>query len=191
MLRLGTDLTDAFARRELRVLYGQTQAYPYAAQLDSSFDRTQGAYAGTNAITGARGAIFPGLVAVKTTGENVTLPAHAWATTTYDYRPFGLFADYVGGTWGMNFPSTWTQIGVWRGIGSVYELLAPAFDTTSLSTYAAAEDGTAAKEVYLSSNVKGQLSAAVTGQGPYVSPMPSHRLVDYLSANAIIVESLV
>lgn len=184
MLRLGTDLTQAFTRRNLRVLYGQTQAYPYAAQLDASFDRTQGAYAGANAITGANAAIMPGLVATKKVGENVTLAA-AYAGSR---RDFGLFADYVGGTAGSNFPSTWTQIGVWRGVGSVYELLAPVFDTTNLSTDAAGEAGTAATEVYLASNAKGQLAAQTVGA---YAVSETARLVNYLSANAIIVELLV
>lgn len=196
MIRLGTDLTQAFSRRNLRVLYGQTQAYPYQAQLDSGFDRTQGAYAGTNKITGATAAIMPGLVAIKTTSENVTLSganttAQIGSTGVYSAagRAFGLFADYVGGDLGSNFPSTWTQIGVWRGVGSVYELLAPVFSTAnSLSTIAAAEDGTAAKEVYLNSNAKGQLEAAGAAQ---YWPSDTARLVDYLSANAIIVELLV
>lgn len=182
MLRLGTNLANKFQRRTLRPLYGQTQAYPYAAQLDSAFDRTQGAYAGTNAITGAKGAIIPGLVANKKVGETVTLSGAAAASN----RPFGLFANFVGGEI-SDIPSDQSSVGVWRGAGSVYELLAPSFDTTSLSTDAAAEDGTAANEVYLKSNAKGQLVAS-TGANVINN---AGRLVSYLSANAIIVELLV
>ena len=190
MLRLGTDLTQIFTRRNLRVLYGQTQAYPYAAQLDASFDRTQGAYAGTNAITGANAAIMPGLVATKKSGETVTLAdANTVSGGKTPTRDFGLFADYVGGTAGSNFPATWSQIGVWRGVGSVYELLAPVFSTAnSLSTLASSEDGTAANEVYLNSNAKGQLEAP--GGATFVVS-DTARLISYLSANAIIVELLI
>lgn len=182
MLRLGTDLSQIFTRRTLRVLYGQTQAYPYSANLDTAFDQTQGALSGGNAITGAKAAIFPGLVAIKKTADTVTLSG-AGAST----RPLGLFADYVGGTLGTNFPSGWTNIGVWRGPGSVYELLAPSFDTTGLSALAAAEDGTSANEVYLKSNAKGQLVGAAGAE----AIANAGRLHNYLSANAIIVELLV
>lgn len=190
MLFLGNDLSLKFQRRTLRVLYGQTQATAYSASLDPNFDRTAGALSGGNAISGAKAAILPGMVAVKQAGEQVGVVAHAWATSTYDYRPFGLFANYVGGTM-SDIPSTDSNVSVWRGVGSVWELLAPVFDTTNLSTDAAAEDGTAANELYLTSNVKSQLSAAVTGSGPYISPPPTARLVNYLSANAIIIELLV
>jgi len=195
MLRLGTDLNAAFTRRELRVLYNGTHAYPYAAQLDAGFNRLEGAYAGGGAITGATAAIFPGLVAAKTTGENVTLAGtdsgangeanHVSGGKTPG-RAFGLFADYVGGKLGSNFPDTWTQIGVWRGVGSVYELLAPAFEDDTLET--SGELGTGATEIYLNANAKGQLDAEAAGT--YVVSNTA-RLINQLSANALIVELLV
>lgn len=182
MLRL-TNLANKYQRRTLRVLYGQTQAYPYDAQLDSAFDRTAGALSGAAAITGAKAAILPGLVAVKKAGEVVTVSG---ARGT-NQRPFGLFANFVGGEL-TDIPSDFDRVGVWRGAGSVYEILAPAFDDTSLSTDAAAEDGTVANEVYLNSNAKGQLVAATPGA---YTVSEAARLMTRLSANAAIVELLV
>lgn len=186
MLRL-QNLSNKYVRRTLRVLYGQTQAYPYDAQLDSAFSRTGGAIEGTatTGITGSKSAILPGLVATKIAGEAVTVSG------AYDSgsRPFGLFANFVGGEI-TDFPSDFDRVGVWRGVGSVYEVLAPAFSTAnSLGTLAAAEvanDDT--KEVYMASNAAGQLEAA--GAGAYALNKAA-RLLNYYSANAIVVELLV
>lgn len=182
MLRL-TNLQNKYQRRTLRVLYGNTQAYPYDAQLDSSFDRTQGALAGTNAITGAKAAILPGQVAVKKAGEVVTVSG---ARGT-NQRPFGLFANFVGGDL-SDIPSDFDRVGVWRGAGSVFEILAPAFDDTGLASDASAEDGTVANEVYLNSSSKGVLVAATAGA---YTVSEAARLMTRLSSNAVIVELLV
>lgn len=189
MLRL-TNLANKYQRRPLRVLYGQTQASPYDVQLSAAFDRTAGALTGGNAISGAKAAILPGMAAVKLSGEVVSVVAAAWATSSTDYRAFGLFANFVGGEL-SDIPSDFDRVGVWRGVGSVYEILAPVFDDTNLATDTAGELGTAATEVYLAPNAKSQLSAAVTGAGPFISPTPTARAISRLSANAVIVELLV
>ncbi len=185
MLRL-QNLSNVYVRRTLRVLYGQTQAYPYDAGLLSTFSRTGGAIEGTTTtgITGSKSAILPGLVAKKAAGEVVTVSS----TWTSSARPFGLFANFVGGEI-TDIPSDFDRVGVWRGAGSVYELLAPAFSTAnSLSSLAAAEDGLVANEVYLSSNAKGQLECAAAGANVINT---GARLMAYLSAQAIEVELLV
>lgn len=187
MIRL-TNLANKYQRRTLRVLYGQSQAYPYDAQLDPTFDRTAGALSGVNAIAGAKAAILPGLAAVLKAGEVVAPIAAAWATTTTDYRVFGLFANYVGGEL-TDIPTDFDRVGVWRGVGSVYEILAPAFDDTSLSTDTTAVDGTAAKEVYMAPSAKSQLVAQTPGA--FISPNPTARAINRLSANAVVVELLV
>ncbi len=190
MLRL-TNLANKYQRRTLRVLYGQTQAYPYDAQLDSGFVRTGGAIEGTatTGITGSKAAILPGLVAVKKAGEVVTV-AGAWAATTAQFRPFGLFANFVGGEL-SDIPSDFDRVGVWRGTGSVYEILAPAFDDTNLATDASDEDGTATQEAYLYSNAKGQLASADVDADPAYLVNTAARLLTRLSANAVVVELLV
>lgn len=182
MLRL-TNLANKYQRRTLRALYGQTQAYPYDVQLDPTFDRTQGALAGGNAITGAKSAILPGQVAVKKAGEVVTVSA-AWASSQ---RPFGLFANFVGGEL-SDIPTDFDRVGIWRGKGGVFEILAPAFDDTNLATETAAEVGTAATEVYMNSNAKGQLAAATAGA---YTVNEAARAISRLSSNAVIVELLV
>jgi len=183
MLRL-TNLANKYQRRTLRPLYAQSQAYPYDVQLDPTFSRTAGALSGGTAITGAKAAILPGLVAQKLAGEVVNVAdAHAASG-----REFGLFANFVGGEL-SDIPSDFDRVGVWRGAGGVFEILAPVFSTAnSLSTLAAAEAGAAANEVYLNSNAKGQLEAAAAGANVVNN---TARLIKYLSANAIIVELLV
>lgn len=180
MLRL-TSLKNVYRKRTLRVLYGQTQAYPYAAQLLSSFDRTAGALTGGNAISGAGAAIIPGLVAVKAGGENVTLSGVRGTT-----RAFGLFANFVGGQ--LDEIGDSADVGVWRGAGSVYEVLAPAFDDTGLAAAAAAENGAVGNEVYMNSNAAGQLVADAAGA---MTISDTARLVQRLSSKAIVIELLV
>ena len=189
MIKPTFNISDVlYIRRPLRVLYGQTQAYPFDAQLDPNFSRTGGAIDGTatTGITGSKSAILPGLVAVKQAGDRVT-PAYTFSDSP---RAFGLFANYVGGTI-SDFPADFDRVGVWRGVGSVYELLAPVFNTAnSLSTVAAAETtgGDASEEVYMNPNAAAQLQTA--GAAAYAL-VNTARLLNYLSANAIEVELLV
>jgi hypothetical protein len=182
MLRL-TNLANKYQRRTLRVLYGSTQAYPYDVQLDSAFDRTAGALSGANAITGAKSAILPGQVAVKKAGELVTVSGAAGASQ----RAFGLFANFVGGEL-SDIPTDFDRVGIWRGVGSVYEILAPAFDDTNLPAETAAEAGTVGTEVYLNSSSKGVLVADAAG---VMTLNDTARAINRLSANAVIVELLV
>jgi len=190
MLRL-TNLSNIYKRRTLRVLYGNTQAYPYAATLSANFNRVTGGQIG---VTNSKAAINPGSVAIKLVGEIVTLAGStegsATDTVASNTRGFGLFANFVGGE--LDELGTFTEVGVWRGPGSVYEVLAPAFDATGLATDAALEDGTADTETYMTAAADGRLvfdNAALT---PYTTnAMAVVRLISYLSANAIIVECLV
>lgn len=182
ILRL-TNLANKYERRTLRALYAQTQAYPYDATLDSSFDRAAGALSGGTAITGAKAAILPGLVAIKLVGETVTV-----AGDTDTERTFGLFANFVGGEM-TDIAPDFDKVGVWRGVGGVFEILSPAFDDTGLGTLAGAEDGTDENEAYMSPNAKGQLVGAAGNPGQAFGQ--TARLIKRLSADAIIVELLV
>ena len=187
MLRL-TTLANVYQRRTLRVLYGNTQAYPYDAQLDPAFNRNvMFTPAGGSA---QQAAIIPGLAAVKEAGEMVTLATTAWASGTAQYRPFGLFANYVGGNL-SDIPSDFDRVGVWRGVNAVFELLAPAWDDTGLATAAGAETGAASTEVYLApTDTTGQLKA-LAGADPGDIVNTTARLMTRLSANAIVIELLV
>lgn len=191
MLRL-QKLANVNKRRTLRAMYAQTQAYPYAATLDSSVDRTSTNPFSISAEAG-KAAIWPGMVATKMVGENVKVAA------ADEIRAFGLFANFIGGE--MDELGDRTEVGVWRGAGSVFEILSPVFVDTGLSAAAAAEDGAHANEVYLAADTTGRLalesiSDVVPPHGDNVTtisgdPRATARLVSRLSDKAIVVELLV
>jgi hypothetical protein len=181
MLRL-TKLSNKFRRRTLRAMYAHTQAYPYAATLDPAFDRTQGQLAGANAVTDSKCAIQPGSVLVKEKGEMVTLSGAAGASQ----RAFGLAGNFVGGE--LDELGDNAEISVWKGVGSVWQILKPAFDPTNVLTEADAEVGTVGTEVYMNSNTKGQLAADAAG---VMTLNDTARLLSAPSVNTIIVELLV
>lgn len=185
MLRLGTSLANVFQHRTIRPQYVHTQGYPYAAVLDPNFVRTGGQIAGTT-TTGVTGntlaAILPGSVLVKEVGETVTLSGAKGA----GQRAFGLSANFVGGA--LDELAGNSQIGVWRGVGSIYEILAPAFNSTNALSEGAAEAGTAATEVYLDSDATGRLAPNAAGAAAVNT---TARLISAPSLNAVIVECLV
>lgn len=181
MIRL-TSLSLKFRRRTIRPLYVHTQGTPYSVQLSSSFDRTAGQLAGGGAITGSKAAIQAGSVMLKTVGETVTLSG---ATDTE--RAWGLAAQAVGGQ--LDELGDLSEMGVWRGVGSTYLLLAPAFDDTNLATPAGEEDGSDEEEVYLSSTSTGVLGVVTEANGYAIGN--TARLVARQSANSIKVELLV
>lgn len=195
-LRL-TELSNVYKRRTLKVQYGNTQAYPYAATLSTHFDRTANQLTGTALAAGSKAAINPGSVAIKLVGEIVTLSGSTEAANTNQTdtvaaatRGFGLFGNFVGGQ--LDELGSRSEVSVWRGAGSVYEVLAPAFDDTGLAADGAAEDGTAGTETYMTANSQGLLVFDALAVTPYTaSHMSVVRLINRLSANAIIVECLV
>jgi len=180
MLRL-QKLANVNKRRTLRALYAQTQAYPYAATLDASVDRTSTNPFSIEAQAG-KAAIWPGMVAAKGVGESVLV------ATSNDARAFGLFGNFVGGE--LDELGDRREVGVWRGVGSVFEVLAPVFVDTGIASAAAAEDGDGT-ETYLSASADGRLELDASAD-PYTSgDRAVARLVDALSSNAVIVELLV
>lgn len=186
-----TELSNVYKRRTLKVQYGNTQAYPFAATLSANFDRTAGSQLG---VTGSKAAINPGSVAIKLVGEIVTLSGSAEGAATNTVaaatRGFGLFGNFVGGQ--LDELGSRSEVSVWRGPGSVYEVLAPAFDDTGLAADAAAEDGTAGTETYMTAASDGRLVFDNSALTPFTaSHMSVVRLLNRLSANAIIVECLV
>lgn len=184
MLRL-QKLANVNKRRTLRALYAQTQAYPYAAKLDPEVDRT--ATDPFNGTESGKAAIWPGMVALKTVGENVR--------PQFDYsdsgprRPFGLFANFVGGE--LDELGDRSEVGVWRGTGSVFEILAPVFNDTDLAGEAANEDGTASNEVYLCADDTSRLFWDNSARPGMDWHQATARLIQRLSDKAIIVELLV
>jgi len=130
-----------------------------------------------------KAAIWPGQVAEKLVGNVVQVMVSGTAQ-----RAMGLFANFVGGTL-SDIPAEEDAVGVWRGTGSVWEVLAPVFDDTGLSAAAGAEAGAAAgtDEVYLKAGATGRL---ILTAGPE-DALSQARLLQRYSANAIEIELLV
>ncbi len=108
----------AAQQRTIRPLYAQHQATPYGGFLDPSWDRSRD--------------IYPGMVCSRTNGENFSLYTGATGQT-----PFGLSALFVAPSLGIdevresgtNLFTVWTG-----GNDAVFEVLAPAFDTSATWT---------------------------------------------------------
>jgi hypothetical protein len=194
MLRI-RNLSNMFQKRTIRPLYGQTQAYPYAAVLDPRLRNTDGSFraplatdtaansglARTVAAFTFQGGLVPGTVMVKAAGEGMVV--HNGAAGVI---PFGLLANFVGGT--LDDLQDNNEIGVWRGPDSVYELLFPAFDDTGLAAAYAAQSGAtsaAGNPVVLYPQTDGRLGITATA-APAVA-----RLVERTSAAKIVVELLI
>lgn len=112
---LRTTLDRAYIKRTVRPLYGWTQATPKDMFLDSAWDRSVD--------------IWPGMVMMKTEGENVTLIDGVGV-------PLGLCGLYIGGDGidevaeqGVNSCAVWVL-----GPDAEFEVLAPAFDTAATWT---------------------------------------------------------
>jgi hypothetical protein len=183
MLRI-TNLSNAMQKRTLRVLHGQTQATPYAGTLNPALRNTDGSFRApvtadvtpidytANTFTYQSG-LLPGTVMVRTQGESF-MP-HPGGNE----RPFGLLANFVGGT--LDDLKDNNEIGVWYGPGSVYEVLIPAFDDTGLAAAYAAAGVAAGNPVLLYAGTDGRL---VTVGAPG-SRVPVAELIERRS-NAVI-----
>lgn len=146
-------------KRLLRVVQGQTQATPTSGYLDPSLRNTTGGIRrplktdkeGEVPSEGAAAAPFtrtadafvfenslpPGLVLVKTKGENFAIAdgKACKKVTEAGGAVFGLLGQWVGGT--FDGVKNTNNISAWQGPDSQYDLLAPAFDPETLSTNAA------------------------------------------------------
>jgi hypothetical protein len=186
MLRL-QKLANVNKRRTLRALYAQTQAYPYAATLDHSVDRH--ATDPFSGIEAGKAAIWPGMVALKTVGENVRPQFDNAGGNPGARRPFGLFANFIGGE--LDEIGDRNEVGVWRGVGGVFEILAPVFVDTGLGAEAAREDGSASKEIYLTADDTSRLFWDNDARPGIDWHNSTARLVRRVSDKAIIIELLV
>jgi len=186
MLRI-RNISQASQQRTLRVLYGQTQAYPYATTLSPVVYDISGGSAGVfstgsgaNPGTAGQGPIFPGMVAaLAKDGQSVAVCVGSSGTASA-LTPFGLFANFVGGD--FDEVGDYTEVGVWKGPGSVYEILSPAFNSAITSS----NDTGLGTARLLYPDANGKLSLATAG-----SVTPVARLIDWVSASKIIVELLV
>jgi hypothetical protein len=186
-----TKLSNKWQKRTLRVLYGQTQAYPYGATLDPSLrnsdksfrkplstDSTGGGFPLTRSADAytLKNGLVPGTVVVKGAGEGIVVANGANAAV----KPFGLLANFVGGE--LDDTADENSVGVWRGIDSVYEVLAPAFDDTGLAT--AYTSATAGNPVKLYAQADGRLGATSPGGSALVVA----ELVERVSQARIVID---
>lgn len=217
MLRL-KNLANKYQKRTCRPLYANTQATPYAASLyvtDSrsyGFRDTDGSLvvppynSAPTKLSSAtyKGGLVPGTVLVRVKGtEQVTV-----ATGAAGEKPFGLLANFVGGQLDEGFEgdSLQNQVGVWRGPDSVFELLAPAFGTVTVTAsttgasdsvllYAGA-DGllTTTPPNTTSASTEGPTIAAISGGAvtqQTVGSLPVARLIEKTGSSRIVVDLLV
>lgn len=160
-------MNKAHIKRTLRLLYGFTQTTPKDQKLDPAWDRST--------------PIFPGMVAMKTRGDLVTLIN---ATGV----PMGLFGSYIGGDGideiaeqGVNSVPVWVL-----GPDAEVEVLAPAFDVTA--SWVDPADGTRLKvHAQTAGANRGKLVPAGTAGA---SAAPVGHLVRVDSASKIVIGGL-
>ena len=165
---LRTRLAKSYIKRTVRPLYGWTQATPKSCYLDPAWDRSV--------------PVYPGMVFMKTTGENVK-PIDGTGV------PYGLGALYVGGDGidevldsGINAFAVWVL-----GPDAEFEILAPAFDNTQ--TYTDPGDGTIALlYAQTAGATRGQLVPSGTSGA---SSRPVARLLKVNSPTKITIGGLV
>lgn len=174
-------------KRLVRAVYAQTQGFPYAANLDPSLRNTDGSIrvpqtGDTTPLNGTRtaaaftyqGSLIPGLVMGKTAGEQVAVMTGVNSSTA---QPMGLLGQWVGGL--FDNIGTNNQVGIWMGPDSVYDLLAPAWNdsTVAVSVATAASTGV---QVLLYAGADGRLTSTQPTNGIAVA-----RVIDRPS-NAVL-----
>jgi hypothetical protein len=190
MLRLKS-LSNKFQKRTLRVEYSQTNATPVYSTLDPSLGSgsafVKPLAADTTPLTRSADAftykngLLPGTVMVRNSGDNVCV---ASGSTTVAVQPFGLLANFVGGD--LDELGDEVKVGVWRGIGSTYTLLAPAYDDTGLA--AAISGATAGVPVLLYAAADGRLKYVAS---PTATQVPVARVVERVSSTVLRIDLLV
>lgn len=186
-------------KRHLRVVEGQTQATPYAGYLDPSLRNADGSLrlpTATDTLPVKRsvaafnfqGGLIPGIVMVKTSGENFTVAAGEDAAI----KPFGLLGQFVGGS--FDGVKSTNEIGVWYGPGSVYDILAPAWNDTGLAAEitTAASANTGSKTVFLYAGGDGRLAGVgATVKTSVGSQLPVAEVIERMSEAVLRIKLLV
>jgi hypothetical protein len=164
MLRV--PLNKPYLQRTIKVNYGWTQATPQGKFLDPAWDRSVD--------------IWPGMVAMKTTGDLVSLVSSAGV-------PLGFFGNYVGGDGidellasGINACAVWVL-----GPDAEMTVLAPAFDTTA--SWTDPGDGTVK---LISASVSGANRGKLVPQNTLNSSRAIARLIRVDSASQIVIGGL-
>jgi hypothetical protein len=114
------------------------------------------------------GSVVPGTVLMKTVGEQVTI----CQASSSSQIPFGLLGTWVGGV--FDNIGQLNQVQAWMGPDSVYELLAPAWNDTTVAS--AVASATAGQLVALYAGTDGRLTSTQANSTPvvaYVMDRPS------------------
>ena len=175
MLRVTLDNVDQ--KRTLRPLYANHQATPWGCQLDPAWDRSKD--------------IYPGMVMTKLAGEVATLFGGSHNPTASNHEVWGLSALFVAPVLGIDEVrnSGSNLFSVWTGDNqSVFEILAPAFDTSASWTNVA----TGAKvplRVTTNGHAQGpgKLTTAAADAGATVSTKVAAHLIEVVGSKKIIV----
>lgn len=186
MLQVRTT-SNVLQKRLIRPALAQTQGYPYPAVLDASLRNADNSFraplssdttpiARSAAAFLLQGGLVPGTIMVKGVGEAAIVASGANVAE----QPFGLLANFVGGTFDDLKDNQ--EIGVWRGVDSVYDLLAPAYTDTGLAAaYTSAVGG---QPVKLYAGTDGRL----TNTSPGGSAIVVAHLVDRPSGSRITID---
>lgn len=166
MLRVPLD--KSYVKSTLRPLYAFAQATPKSVFVDPAWDKSVD--------------IYPGMVLMKTVGENVTLVNNVGV-------PYGLAGFFMAPVYGIdqiteqgvNAASCWVM-----SADAEFEILAPAFDTTA--SWVEPTDGTLALVYAQTAGAsRGKLVPAGTSGA---STRPVAKLLKVESTSAIIIGGL-
>jgi hypothetical protein len=166
-----------------------------------------------------KNSLIPGLVMVRVPGSETVavatgVPQASPSAGGGDFaldvtlaeQPFGLLANFVGGDLDEGFAgdSLQNEVGVWRGVGSTYTLLAPAFNPNGLETdgvtsITGAQSLDAAltigsnygRPVLLYAGPDGRLTSYTDDECETNRRVPVARLIEKVSASRIVVDLLV
>lgn len=168
-----TSLANVSQQRTIRELYAQHQSTPYGGFLDASYDRSVD--------------ILPGMVVTRLNGENMTL--FGLGTNAAKHRVFGLSAMFVAPKLGIDEvrPTGTNNFTAWVGDNqSVFEILAPAFDTSA--SWVNPTDGSkTALRVTLAGHPQGPGKLTTAASGANVSTEVAATLIQVVGSNKIIV----
>lgn len=172
MLRVTLD--NVAQKRTIRPLYAQHQATPWGCILNPEWDRSTD--------------ILPGMVMTRINGEAATLFGAGTDAATHEV--WGLSALFVAPMLGIDEVRSAGANGfaVWVGDEqSVFEILAPAFDTTA--TWMNTDDGSKTPlRVTLAAHPEGagKLTTGVAAAGSVGDKVAAH-LIQVVGTNKIIV----
>lgn len=172
-----TTLGNYDVQRTIRPLYAFTQATPKSCFLDPAWNRSV--------------PIYPGMVAMKTTGENYTLLNGVG-------EPAGLFAQFIGGS-GIDelLQCGFNGLGVWvMAPDAEFQILAPAFDSSL--TWTDPGNGTDALIYAHTTSAAGFTQSSTTGLAGQLVPagtadasvQPVARLISVDSASQLTIGGL-